>query len=283
MRVQVNGIYLGYEEWGAGEPVVLLHAFPCNRSMWAPQINVLVQGHRFRVIIPDFRGFGESDIPEGPYLMETLADDIAALLDELHIEECVLGGLSMGGYAAFAFYRTYSTRVRALILADTRPQADTPEGRAAREETAQLAASEGSQVIAERYLPRMLTAETLQDPTGTTARLRAMMEAATPAGIAGALRGMALRPDSTDLLSQIHCPTLILAGEEDSIVPPADAAFMAERIPNARLVTIRRAAHLANMERPEAFNRALVNFLEEMGWGIEQRTNANQPQRGRSS
>ena len=264
MRVQVNGIYLGYEEWGAGEPVVLLHAFPCNRSMWAPQINTLVQGHRFRVIIPDFRGFGESDVPEGPYLMETLADDIAALLNELEIEECVLGGFSMGGYAAFAFYRAYSNRVRALILADTRPQADTPEGRAAREETAQLAAREGSQVVAERYLPRMLTAETLQDPTGTTARLRAMMEAAPPAGIAGALRGMALRPDSTDLLAQIHCPTLILAGEEDGIVPPADAAFMAERIPNARLVTIRRAAHLANMERPEAFNRALVNFLEEM-------------------
>ncbi|HEU5367000.1 MAG TPA: alpha/beta hydrolase, partial [Ktedonobacterales bacterium] len=84
-------------------------------------------------------------------------------------------------------------------------------------------------------------------------------------GIAGALRGMALRPDSTDLLPQIHCPTLVLAGEEDGIVPPADAAFMAERLPDARLVTIRRAAHLANMEQPEAFNRALINFLEEMG------------------
>jgi pimeloyl-ACP methyl ester carboxylesterase len=263
MRIQVNGVQLGYEEWGAGKPVVLLHAFPCNRSMWAPQIGALIQNHQFRVIIPDFRGFGESDVPEGPYLMETLADDLAALLDALKIEGCVLGGLSMGGYVAFAFYRKYSARVQALILADTRPQADTEEGRAAREEMAQLAEREGSQAVAERYLPRMLTPETLQEPTGTTARLRAMMEAASPTGIVGALRGLALRPDSTDLLPQIHCPTLILVGAEDGITPPADAHLMAERIPHARLVTIPRAAHLANLEQPEAFNQALAAFLAE--------------------
>jgi len=263
MRIQINGIRLGYEEWGAGEPLVLLHAFPCNRSMWAHQINALTSNRRFRVITPDFRGFGESDVPEGPYLMETLADDIAALLNALHIESCILGGLSMGGYVAFAFYRKYSTRVRALILADTRPQADTEEGRASREETAQLAEREGSCAVAERYLPRMLSPATLQVPTGTTARLRAMIEAANPTGIAGALRGMALRLDSTDLLAQIQCPTLVLVGEEDTVVPPADAQLMAERIPHARLVTIPRAAHLTNLEQPEAFNHALVTFLAE--------------------
>jgi pimeloyl-ACP methyl ester carboxylesterase len=262
MRIQANGIHLGYEEWGAGKSLVLLHAFPCNRSMWAPQISTLIQGHDFGVITPDFRGFGESEVPEGPYLMDTLADDMAALLDALRIEACVLGGLSMGGYVAFAFYRAYRTRVRALILADTRPQADTPDGRATREETARLAEREGSQAVAERYLPKLLTAETLQEPTGTTARLRAMMEAATPTGMAGALRGMALRPDSTDLLSQIQCPTLILVGEEDSITPPSDAQLMAQCIPHAQLVTIPHAAHLANMEQPEAFNDALSAFLE---------------------
>lgn len=262
MRIQVNGINLGYEEWGAGKPVVLLHAFPCNRSMWAPQINALTQRQQFRVITPDFRGFGESDVPDGPYPMETLAYDIATLLDALQVEDCVLGGLSMGGYAAFAFYRAHRARVRALILADTRPQADTPEGRAGREENAQLAEREGSQAVIERLLPRLLTSETLQEPTGTTARLRAMMEVATPTGLAGALRGIALRPDSSDLLPQIHCPTLILAGEEDVITPSADARLMAEHIPNARLVTIPRAGHLANLEQPEAFNQALTAFLE---------------------
>lgn len=263
MRIQANGIHLGYEEWGAGQPVVLLHAFPCNRSMWAPQINALVQGRQFRVITPDFRGFGESDVPEGPYLMETLADDIAALFDALQVEECILGGLSMGGYVAFAFYRAYSARVRALILADTHPRADSEERRAAREETAQLAERQGSQAVAELQLPSMLTPETLQDPIGTTARLRAMMEAATPTGIAGALRGMALRPDASDLLPQIHCPTLALAGAEDTLTPPADARLMAERIPNARLVIIPQAGHLANMEQPADFNQALVTFLED--------------------
>ncbi len=264
MRIHANGIYLGYEDWGTGTPVVLLHAFPCNRSMWARQISALTQERRFRVIIPDFRGFGESDTPAGPYLMETLADDVAALLETLQIEDCILGGLSMGGYVAFAFYRAYRARVRALILADTRPQADTEEGRAAREENAQLAEREGSQALAERLLPRLLTPATLQEPTGTMARLRAMMEAATPAGLAGALRGMAQRPDSTDLLPQIACPTLVLAGEEDSLAPLADAQLMAERVPNARLVTISRAAHLANLEQPEAFNQALIAFLEEL-------------------
>jgi len=263
MRIQANGIHLGYEEWGTGKPLVLLHAFPCNRSMWAHQISALTQGRQFRVITPDFRGFGESDAPDGPYLMETLADDIAALLEALQIEDCALGGLSLGGYVAFAFYRRYGARVRELILADTRPQADSEEGRASREEMAQLAERQGSHVIAERYLPRLLTQATLQDPTGTTARLRAMMEAATPTGLAGALRGIALRADSTDLLPQIHCPTLILVGEEDSTTPLADAHLMAEHIPHARLVTIPYAAHLSNLEQPESFNQALVTFLAE--------------------
>lgn len=263
MRIEINGMYQGYEEWGSGLPLVLLHAFPCNRSMWMPQISALTQTRQLRVITPDFRSFGESEICEGPCLMETLADDIAALLNALQIEICALGGISMGGYVAFAFYRKYGARLRALILADTRPQADTDEGRAAREELAQLAEREGSRAVVERQLPRLLTAATLQDPTGTTARLRAMMEAATPTGIANALRGMALRPDSTDLLSQITCPTLIITGEEDTIIPLADAQLMAERISNAQIFTIPRAAHLSNLEQPEAFNQRLVAFLEE--------------------
>lgn len=264
MRIQANGIFLGYEEWGSGKPIVLLHAFPCNRSMWAPQISALTQSHEFRVITPDFRGFGESDVTEGPSLMETLATDVAALLDALHIEECFLGGISMGGYVAFAFYRAYAARVRALILADTRAQADTPEGRAARAENAQLAEREGSQAIAERLLPRLLSPETLQESIGTTSRLRAMIEAAAPAGIAGALRGMALRPDATDLLPKITCPTLVLVGEEDSLTPPDDAHLLAKNIPNARLVIIPHAAHLANMEQPERFNQALYDFVKDI-------------------
>ena len=263
MRIQGNGIHLGYEEWGSGTPLILLHAFPCNRSMWLHQISALKHLQQFRIITPDFRGFGESGVPEGPYLMETLADDTAALLDALQIQVCVLGGLSMGGYAAFAFYRKYGPRVRALILADTRPQADSEPGRATREETARLAEREGSRPIAEQYLARLLSPHTLQEPTGTTARLRAMIEAANPVGIAGALRGMALRPDSTELLAQIHCPALILVGEEDAMTPLADAQLMAEHIPDAHLVSIPHAAHLSNMEQPEAFNQALIVFLAD--------------------
>ncbi len=264
MRILANGLHLGYEEWGSGQPLVLLHAFLCNRSMWAHQISALTHTHQYRVILPDFRGFGESDAPEGPYPMERLAEDTAALLDALHIEACILGGLSMGGYVAFAFYRQFARRVQALILADTRPQADTPEARAIREELAERTEREGSAPVVAYYLPKLLTPQTLSDPTGTSARLRAMLEAAPPTGIVGALRGMAGRPDSTDLLPQIRCPTLLLFGEQDTLTPPTEAQFMAERIPNTQVVTIPQAAHLANMEQPETFNQALIGFLERV-------------------
>jgi 3-oxoadipate enol-lactonase len=263
MRILANGLHLGYEEWGSGQPLVLLHAFLCNRSMWTHQISALTHTHQYRVILPDFRGFGESDAPGGPYPMEVLAEDTAALLDTLHIERCILGGLSMGGYVAFAFYRLYPERVRALILADTRSHADTPEARATREELAQRAEHGDRGAVISHYLPKMLTPQTLSDPTGTTARLRAMLDAAPPKGIVGALRGMAQRRDSTDLLPQIRCPTLLVFGEQDALTPPAEAQFMAGRIPNAQVVTIPQAAHLANLEQPEAFNQALVAFLEK--------------------
>jgi 3-oxoadipate enol-lactonase len=153
-KVNVRGLELAYEERGTGVPVVLLHGFPFDHSLWREQTATLAASHR--VITPDLRGFGASSVIDEPATMELMAQDVAALLDELKLERVVLGGLSMGGYVALAFYRLCPRRVRALVLADTRPQADTDEARANRETTAQRALAEGMHTIADAMLPKLL-------------------------------------------------------------------------------------------------------------------------------
>ncbi len=259
-REKIGGVELAWEDAGQGAPVILLHAFPLNRKMWAPQVEALAS--RYRVVTPDFPGHGESGIAAEDSTMERLADDVHGLLDHLGLERVVLGGLSMGGYVVFAFYRRWPERVAALILADTRASADTEEGRKARFETAAVAEREGSAAIAERMLPKLLAPTTRELQPEIVAAVRKMILEASPAGIAGALRGMAARPAAIDLLPRIKCPTLILVGEQDVLTPPADSEVMEKEILNSRLVKIPDAGHLSNLEQPERFNQALLEFLQ---------------------
>lgn len=259
----VRGVELVYEDAGRGAPVVLLHGFPLNRSMWDGQAREL--GASCRVIAPDLRGQGET--PTGGVeaaSMEAVADDVAALLDELSIGRAVVGGLSMGGYVALAFYRAYPERVRALVLADTRPHADTDEGRRTREETARRALEEGMVPIADTMLPKLLSAATLEGRPEVVARVRSMVLDTRPEGAAAALRGMAQRRDQTDLLQAIDVPALIAVGSEDSVTPPPDAEAMRDKVKGSRMVLIEGAGHLSNVERPEEFNRALAGFLSDL-------------------
>jgi pimeloyl-ACP methyl ester carboxylesterase len=256
---RVRGIELTYEDEGRGKAVVLLHGFPFDRSMWREQSREL--GATCRVITPDLRGLGETPTGDVTVTMGEMAEDVAALLDTLNVERAVLGGLSMGGYVAFEFFRRFPGRVRALVLADTRPQADTDEGRRTREETAQRALRDGMEPIADSMLPKLLSAATRGREPDVVGRVRAMMLATTPEGAAAALRAMAVRRDQTDLLPSIDVPTLIVVGGEDSITPPSDAEAMGEKIKGSRLVRIEGAGHLSNVERPEEFNRALGEFV----------------------
>lgn len=256
---KIGSVTLAWEEAGRGLPVVLLHAFPLNRRMWEPQRDALAR--RYRVITPDFRGHGKSEVPAEDSTMERLAEDVRGLLDELKLERVVLGGLSMGGYVAFAFYRKYAARVAALILADTRAAADSEEGRQGRYELAAVAEKEGSGAVAERMLPKLLAASTHQNQPQVVAAVREMILSTSPAGIARALRGMAARPDSSDLLPRIHCPTLVLVGEQDTLTPPAEAEKLAQAIPGARLEIIAGAGHLSNLEQPARFTHLVEDFL----------------------
>jgi 3-oxoadipate enol-lactonase len=259
--INVGDIQLAYTDTGLGQPVVLLHGYPFNRSLWNEQVNAL--SNSFRVITPDLRGMGESEATQGPATMNRMAQDVAALLDHLEISRAVVGGLSMGGYVVLAFYKQFPSRVRSLILADTRAQADTEEGKQTRFQQAEKARAEGMAGIADSMLPKLLTPETVSKRPDLVKRIRDMMLKTKPEGAAGALLGMAERDDQTSLLAQISVPTLILVGREDSITPVADSEKMHREIDGSRLVVIENAAHVSNLERTEQFNEEVTRFLQQ--------------------
>lgn len=259
--IRVDDIQLAYTDAGLGLPVVLLHGYPFNRTLWNEQISAL--SNSYRVITPDLRGHGESDASPGAATMNRMAQDVAALLDHLEISRAVVGGLSMGGYVALAFYKQFPSRVRALVLADTRAQADTEEGKVTRHQQAEKALAEGMAGIADSMLPKLLTPDTVSKRPEVVKRVRDMMLKTKPEGAAGALLGMAERDDQTSLLSQISCPSLILVGQEDQITPVKDSEKMHREIAGSRLVVIENAAHVSNLERTEQFNEELTRFLKQ--------------------
>jgi len=265
LYANINGLTFAYSDQGTGLPIVFLHAFPLNRTMWAQQEESL--SARFRIITVDLRGHGESDAPLWHYTLDQSADDVRALLDHLGIRQALFVGLSMGGYILFAFYRKYAARVNGMILADTRAQADTEEGRSGRFQMAQTPYRKGPSAIADIMIPKLLSPATIQTKPEIVQKVRSMIEGNQISGIAGDLMAMAERPDSVSLLPQITCPTQIIVGELDQPTPPSDAKLMAEKIPGARLTIIPAAAHLSNLEQPETFNQIVATFASELGRG----------------
>jgi pimeloyl-ACP methyl ester carboxylesterase len=259
MRFEIDGCELEYAVSGEGPPLLLLHAFPLALFMWDPQAAALAATHR--VIRFDARGFGASDPAAGPLTMERIADDGAALLDHLGVRQAVVGGCSMGGYAAFAFVRRHPGRVRALYLQDTRAGADTEDAKANRVRLAGRVSSEGASVAVEAFLPKLTGETTQRDNAPLVARLRERILATPPQAIADALHGLAARADSRPTLADVRVPTLVLVGAEDVLTPPSESEAIAAAIPGARLEVVPRAGHLANIEQPGAVNAALAAFL----------------------
>lgn len=261
-KISVRGIEIGYDQAGSGTPVVLLHGFPFNRSMWSEQIEALLPRHR--VLAPDLRGHGETTVTSGTAAIEEMARDVSALMEKLNISRAAVCGLSMGGYVAMALYRMFPLRARALVLADTRPGADTEEARANREVQAEKAVREGMAGIADAMLPKLLSPKTVARNPAVVARVRDMILKTNPEGAAAALRGMAQRRDQTPFLSRVVTPALIIAGREDMITPLSESELMHREIGGSRLEVIEDAGHISNMEQPESFNRALTKFLREL-------------------
>ena len=251
-------VEIGYEDVGTGLPIVFLHGFPHDRSLWAPQLGALMD--RSRCIAPDMRGFGESAV-QGPYTMNRYADDVAALLDTLHLDRAVIAGLSMGGYIAFAFWRRHRARVRGLLLADTRAGADSTEGREKRRAMIETVRAEGIEPLVDAQVTGMLGRTTREKHPELTDYVKQMLARAPAAGVVGALEAMIARPDSTETLATIDVPTLIVVGDEDVLTPPKDARAMHEAIRGSRLEVLAGAGHLSNLERPAAFNHVVSEFV----------------------
>jgi pimeloyl-ACP methyl ester carboxylesterase len=261
-QVSADGT-ISFDDVGAGPPVVLLHAFPLARAMWRPQVEALQDA--YRVIAPDLRGFGGSAGFTGTPSVGRMADDVAALLADLRVQGPVaLGGLSMGGYVALAFARRHPGRLRALILADTKAEADDAEGRANRDRMIAFAREHPARAVIDQLLPRLVSPETAARRPEVVEEVRAIASEQAGAAIVAALEALRDRPDASPYLGAITVPTLVLVGSDDTLTPPARAQALAAAIGGARLVTIPGAGHLSNLEQPERFNAAVRAFLRAL-------------------
>ncbi len=241
--------------------LLLIHGFPLTARMWEPQLELARRG--WRVIAPHLRGFGGAPaVPAPARSLDDFAGDLVDLLDALHVGEAVVGGLSMGGYIAFALIRRAPRYVRGLILADTRAQADSPEALEARRRLLAAVERVGASAAADEMLPKLVGSRTRTDQPQLVETLRAMILGNPAETIAGAITALMTRPDSQPLLATIACPTLVIVGEEDGITPPPMSEAMQRAIPGAELVVIPAAGHMSNMEQPAEFNRAVADFLD---------------------
>jgi 3-oxoadipate enol-lactonase len=243
--------------------LVLLHAFPVSSAMWQAQLAHF--GKRFRVLAPDARGFGETSPFTQLPSVEQIARDLAAFLDCLEIERAIIGGCSMGGYVALEFARQFPARLRALILCDTRADADSPEAKVARDEMIAFAEQHDGVTVAERMLPKLLCDQTRTDKPEVVEQVRALANGLSGENAAQMIRALRDRRDSTSVLGSIGVPTLVIGGEEDAVSPPDVMARMAGQIENAKHVVITNAGHLSSLEQPREWNREVKRWLEEEG------------------
>ena len=258
LRVAADGAELAVEVRGEGAPVVFIHGFPFDRTMWRHQLAGL---SRWKRIAPDLRGAGASSVPTDGYSVARYADDVVRMLDTLGIDRAIVCGLSLGGYILFDLLRRHAGRIRAAVFCNTKASADSPEAKRGRDEMAALAQREGIGAVAERLLPQLLAPDTVAAQADVVTHVREMIGRAPLAGLVGALHALRDRPDSTPMLGAIAVPVLAVAGEEDQIAPVEVMRTMAAAIPGARFAVIPAAGHLAPLEQPLATSRVIADFL----------------------
>jgi pimeloyl-ACP methyl ester carboxylesterase len=257
MKAKINQINFGYEIHGKkGVPLVLIHGFGLNRKIWLPMVAKYLKNQL--VILPDLRGHGESDAPDGPYPMSLLAEDIVNLIEFLEIEKAILCGHSMGGYITLAYADQYPRRMSGMGLITTRAEADTEAGRAGRYEMMEAVKKKGAEPLADSLGP-LLTGD-----KNLVQEMRTMLAETSPAGIIGALEGMAARPDRTDLLPEINVPALVVAGAKDQIIDLESAKQMVDAMPDGAFLSIPDAGHLPMLETAEALGEGLLALVRRV-------------------
>lgn len=254
---------LHFEDFGTGRPVVLIHAFPLSAEMWKRQATLL--GVRnYRVILPDLPGFGAANSTIQFFTIGEMARRIAAILKTLKIEKAIIGGLSMGGYVAFDLYRQFPELFSALILCDTTYLADSLEKRNSRFDLISKIESSGAAALIENMLPNLISDETKQNNPDLLDKLTGAFSKVNPVSAINALRSMAERADSSDIIEQITFPTLLIFGEFDKVTNLEIAGKMKELIPGSELFIIKKAGHYTNLEQPDQFNNALIDFCDRV-------------------
>jgi pimeloyl-ACP methyl ester carboxylesterase len=228
--------------------------------MWEPQHMLAERG--WRVIAPQLRQFDGGDQDPPAASIDDFAGDVIDLIDALHVPEGVIAGLSLGGYVALAMFRHAPRYFQGLVLADTRAEADPPEGVAARKQMQALVAQKGPSAVADELLSKLLGHTTSSTRPEVVEKVRSLMLSSSTEAISGALTALMTRPDSTLTLAAIHCPTLVIVGDEDVVTPPSFSETLHARIPGSELVRIAGAGHLSSLERPDSFNAALAQFLD---------------------
>lgn len=258
--VDVNGVRVRVMDVGTGPVILFVHGFPLNLTMWNAQIDEFRKTHR--VIAPDLRGFGGTDGALYSVSMEQFADDLAALLDVLGIRQSItFCGLSMGGYIGWQFAQRHPWRVARLIACDTRAAADSAEAAANRLRMAEIVLQEGPEPVAWAMMPKLFAQCSSHHCPQIVESVRQMVMTSNPVAIAGAHRGMAVRPDMSAFLTSLRVPTLVICGEHDVISPSAEMQAFAATIPGAEFVAIPDAGHMAPMEQPDRVNAAIRQFL----------------------
>src|SRR5580692_3197342 len=261
-RISRDDAEIFYEVLGSGPPIVLLHPFPANHDLWKPAAQALVT--RYRIILPDLRGHGDSGVGEGPATMEKHAADLARVLDHEGIGRATFAGVSIGGYVLFEFWRKFRPRVEALILCNTKAQADTSEARAGRLQAAADVRERGTEPFFESLVPKLIGKTTLSTRPDLVEGALRMMRKMSAEDVALVQKGMAERSDSVETLKGINVPTLIVTGDEDIFTGVSEAELMQRNIPGSQMKVIAKAGHYSPWEQPEEVGKLLRQFLDNL-------------------
>ncbi len=261
MKVRINALQMNFSDEGKpeGTPLLFIHGFPFSSAMWQQQVEHFSK--TCRVITYDIRGHGASEIGDAQFSIEYFVDDILALLQFLNIPRAVIIGLSMGGYIALRMYERHPEKFLALVLCDTKSEADTNEGKIRRAQQAPQVKAEGAEVFARAFAHAVFFEKSFQTNPDAVAFIKKIIAATSPLAIAGTLLALAARTDSTPMLETISVPALVLVGEKDTVTPVAHSQILAQKIPTASLNIITDAGHLSNLENNVEFNTALEQFL----------------------
>ena len=261
-QVRSGDAEICYEVLGDGAPVVLLHPFPADHELWRPAGQALLA--RYRLILPDLRGHGESGVGEGPATMAKHAADLARVLDQEDVGRAPFIGISIGGYVLFEFWRSFRGRVAALGLCNTKAPADTSEGRAGRLQAAATVLEQGTEPFFQSMVPKLLGETTRRTRPDLVEGALRMLRKMSPEDVARVQRGMAERPDSVPTLKTINVPTLILTGDEDILTGVSEAELMRQNVSGSQLKIIAKAGHYSPWEQPEEVGKVLRHFLDSI-------------------